>query len=154
MQEQVGTAVKDMRMSPIGDISRGFIHNPVALIDNPYASIAQRYGLIMENLSEARQRPIHADFEDAFNRVYASGTMNEVAAAIDLNRLLCFFYMMLHNNNIGRAHTNIWRSANAEKWVAKLVARFQQTEHCTINDETGVYTPAKLPEKVIHTWLN
>jgi hypothetical protein len=151
MEKQDSPSIADVKLT---DFTHGFVNSPEKLIDNVGATIAQRYEMILLCLPEARRTPLHGDFEAAFHRVYATGTRNETAAAIDLNRLRVFFFMTLYNNSIGRSHTNIWHAANAEKWLLKLTERFRQTEHDVIDRDAGTFTPPKFPEKVTHTWLN
>lgn len=147
-------ALPDLRYFTIDAFAQGFLGSSVLLIDNPHATIAARYGYVLEHLKEARTRKVYASFEDAFERVYTTGTPTEMAAAIELARLQYFFYMTLYNNRSGRAHVNVWHATNAEKWVLKLNAKFTQTKMAVVDLDERTYKPHKFPDKVTHQWLN
>lgn len=132
----------------------GFVNNDSALIDNPHATIAERHEFILTTLKEARELKFYESHEAMFQRVYASGSDAEVAAAADLARLHYFFFMTLYNNQIGRAHVNIFRATDAEKWMIKLTDRFRQTTHDEIDLDERTFKAATPPQKVTHTWLN
>lgn len=136
------------------EFTHGYVNNSACLIDNPEASIADRYGAILMNLEEARRRKIYEQFDDVYERVYKSGTVREVAASGELSKLQFFFYMTLYNNQIGRSHINLWHAANAEKWALKFMRQFEEITPASINFADRSYVPAKLPEKVHHGWLH
>lgn len=138
----------------IKDFAQGYVNNTAYLIDNPEASIADRYTAILMNLEEARRRKIYEAFDDVYERVYKGGTAREVAACGELSKLQYFLYMTLYNNGIGRSHINLWHAANAEKWAMKFMQQFEGITPATINFADRTFTPAKLPEKVEHLWLH
>jgi hypothetical protein len=121
------------------------------LIDNPDVPVYARWEFVLTHLPEARGKHVYANFEDAFQRVYASGTINEVAAATELSRIAFFYYKVMMKKEIGRTHANGFHIVNNEKWAMMLADKLASMK--TAKFKRGKFLPEKA-EAVRHEWMN
>lgn len=133
------------------EFAAAFVHQSNALVDNPDVPVSTRWEYVLKHVPEARGKFIFEDFEKALTRAYGSSDRDEVAAALELARLRYFFYRVLMHRGVGRSHINSFHIINSEKWVMKLVDRFDSLKPAKFH--RGKFLPAKV-KKVSHTWLN
>lgn len=135
----------------LNDFAEHFVAMDRALIDNPGVPVHARWEFVLTHLPEARGRRIYENFEDAYARVYKSGTINEVAAATELARISYFYYRVMMSKEIGRTHVNGFHIVNSEKWATKLVDRLNAMKSPKF--KLGKFLPEKT-DKVAHPWMN
>lgn len=128
-----------------------FVAMDRALVDNPGVPVHVRWEFVLTHLPEARGKLVYADFEQAFQRVYKSGTINEVVAATELARIAYFYYRVMMSKEIGRTHINGYHIVNNEKWVMKLADRLTAMKPAKVR--RGKIKP-EITDGITHTWMN
>lgn len=135
----------------VNDFAEHFVSMDRALIDNPDVPVHMRWEFILTHLPEARGKKVYENFEDAYQRVYASGSINEVAAATELSRIAFFYFKVMMNKEIGRTHANGFHIINNEKWAMMLADKLASMK--TAKFKRGKFLPEK-GQPVKHAWMN
>lgn len=133
------------------DFADHFVAMDRALIDAPDTPVHERWEYVLTYIPEVRGRRVYENFEDALQRIYASGSMDEVFAAQELSRITHFFYRVFMSKEIGRTHANGFHIINTEKWMMKFADKLKMMKPGGFR--RGKYRHAKA-EKVSHLWMN
>lgn len=132
----------------VNDHARLFVSCDLVFQERPLDPVHERWTTVLTLCPFTRGKFLHDEFDDELNRVYETGTFEEVFGASELVMLRWRFFAALAANKIGMTHVAEYEVMTAYVWMRRMTDRLTQMEDDRANGGKPVARP------ITPKWLN
>lgn len=138
----------DKAPKTVPDAADYFVRTDIRFDDSPEVGVHDRWTNVMILCPFVRGKPIYANFHNDIQKVYESGTCDEVFGATELMCLRWRFYRTLQGWGIGMQHVTEYEANAAYLWMRRLTDKLDQM---WANKKRS---KKEKPLPLSHGWLN